>query len=87
MGGSWHAAADCSGNQNDIELAVVLDDDGNAVGGVRTPFVDVPVATLAGVGNTPGFCSLFGTTVPFTQAKLSSLYKSHSAFVAKWTNR
>jgi hypothetical protein len=31
-----------------------------------------------------GFCKLFGTTVPFTAAKLAQLYPTHQAFVKKW---
>jgi len=59
---------------------------GNALGGVRTPLVDVPTATLRGDGNSgPGFCaSLFGTTVPFDDATLTSLYPSHASYVAKF---
>lgn len=65
----------------------VLDDNGDLVGGVRSPAVDVPVTTLTGVpSNTPGFCFLAGSTVPFTAAKLSQLYPTHGAFVAKWTS-
>ena len=42
------------------------DEHGNALGGVRTPVVDVPTATLRGDGNAGAtFCFLFGNTVPF----------------------
>jgi hypothetical protein len=61
------------------------DANGNTLGGVRSPQVDAPVATLGGVGNTPAFCVLFGTTVPFSPAQLSTLYPSHAEFVARWT--
>ncbi len=65
--------------------AVVTDDLGNGVGGVRTPQVDVPVAALSGSGQTgTTFCALFGTTQPFNAAKLAALYPNHDAFVAKW---
>ncbi|MEX1217748.1 MAG: alpha/beta hydrolase domain-containing protein [Acidimicrobiales bacterium] len=49
----------------DIENnAFVLDAKGNATGGIRSPHVDVPVATLSGLGQTgSAFCGLFGTTV------------------------
>jgi hypothetical protein len=63
----------------------VLDADGNAKGGIRTPAVDVPVATLSGLGQTGSqFCFLFGTTVPFSAEKLASLYPTHSQFVTRW---
>jgi len=64
----------------------VLDANGNAEGGIRTPAVDVPVAALSGLGQTgTTFCFLFGTTVPFTAAKLATLYPTHTQFVAQWT--
>jgi hypothetical protein len=64
----------------------VLDSNGNVEGGVRTPAVDVPVATLSGLGQTgSSFCFLFGTTVPFSHSKLKDLYPTHSRFVRKWT--
>ncbi|WP_198543091.1 alpha/beta hydrolase domain-containing protein [Pseudofrankia sp. BMG5.36] len=65
--------------------AFVLDANGNVKGGVRTPAVDVPVATLSGLGQ-PGasFCRLFGTTVPFDAVKLEALYPTHVHFVERW---
>lgn len=65
--------------------APVLDSHGNIVGGVRDPAVDVPVATLTGVPNTPGLCFLGGSTTPFSTATLQSLYPTHRDFVARWT--
>ena len=66
--------------------AFVLDANGNAQGGVRTPGVDAPVAALSGFGQTgtAQFCLLFGTTTPFSAAKLAALYPSHGQFVARW---
>lgn len=62
--------------------SIVLDTLGNAVGGIRTPQVDVPIAKLSGLGQPPGgFCSLFGTTVPLDVATLASLYPTHDAYV------
>lgn len=78
----------------------VTDPNGNALGGVRTPQVQVPVAKLSGVGQPGGssvtqpsqtatvspeaLCQIFGTTVPFSGAQLSALYPTHAAFVEKW---
>lgn len=63
----------------------VLDANGNVKGGVRTPAVDVPVATLSGLGQSgSSFCFLFGTTAPFSAAKLAALYPSHAQFVRRW---
>ena len=63
----------------------VLDANGNVEGGVRTPAVDVPVATLSGLGQSgTSFCFLFGTTTPLSAAKLAALYPSHARFVRRW---
>ena len=48
---------------------------GNAMGGIRSPWVDVPTSTLSGLGQPPGgFAFLFGSTEPFDAAKLAQLY-------------
>jgi hypothetical protein len=70
------------------------DENGNTVGGIRTPFVDTPLATLVGPGadngRAPGapwisiFCSIFGETIPFTADKLASLYPTHEAFASQF---
>jgi len=63
----------------------VTDANGNVEGGIRTPAVDVPVATLSGLGQSgSAFCFLFGTTVPFSAAKLAALYPTHRRFVRVW---
>jgi len=62
------------------------DTNGNTLGGVRSPQVDAPVAAFGGIGNTPAFCVLFGTTVPFSPAHLASLYKNHGTFVSGWSH-
>jgi Alpha/beta hydrolase domain len=54
---------------------LVLDANGDAAGGIRTPWVDVPTARLSGVGNSPGnLGSLVGVTEPFDQVLLDKLY-------------
>jgi hypothetical protein len=63
--------------------AIARDVNGNALGGIRTPQVDVPIATLSGEGQVGElFCILFGTTVPFDDEKLASLYPDHETYVA-----
>ncbi len=61
---------------------------GEAEGGIRTPQVAAPIAVVNGTGDTSnaggGFCKLFGTTVPFSAAKLAQLYPTHADFVNKW---
>ncbi len=65
-----------------------LDQNGEARGGVRTPQVAAPVAVVNGTGDTSnaggGFCRIFGTTIPFSSAKLAQLYPTHQDFVHKW---
>jgi hypothetical protein len=56
-------------------LAYHLDAEGNATGGIRTPWVDAPTAVLSGLGQTGvDFAVLFGRTVPFDEATLAALY-------------
>lgn len=60
-----------------------LDEQGNVVGGIRTPHVDAPAASLRGTGQTgSAFCSLFGTTVPLDEATLAALYPTPGDYVA-----
>ncbi len=62
-----------------------LDAQGNVVGGIRTPQVDVPVAVLSGLGQDgDSFCRLFGTTVPLGADQLVRRYGDHDGFVAAW---
>lgn len=69
----------------DAAAPFALDANGNVKGGIRTPQVDAPVATLSGLGQTgANFCGIFGTTKPFDAAKLAALYPSHAAFVKAW---
>ena len=62
--------------------APVTDENGNILGGIRTAWVDVPIATLT--GNPPAggsFCGLFGTTILFDDAKLAELYPDKQTYV------
>jgi hypothetical protein len=61
------------------------DADGNALGGVRSPQVDAPIAAVTGNQNTgSSFCSLFGTTAPFTATRVRQLYPTNIAFAHAW---
>ena len=68
---------------------VVRDAFGNALGGVRTPFLDVPTATyfptdtVAHTTAFSGFCILYGYSEPFEDAMLDSLYRNHGEYVAR----
>jgi Alpha/beta hydrolase domain len=55
--------------------AVVPDASGNATGGIRTPWVDVPTGRLSGSGNSGNpMVVLFGSSEPFDDATLGRLY-------------
>jgi hypothetical protein len=67
-------------------LTLNRDAHGNALGGVRTPLVAVPIARLDGdINSGSTFCFLFGHTVPFDVAQLAALYPTHRAYVTAFT--
>jgi hypothetical protein len=59
---------------------------GIALGGIRTPPVDVPVADLSGApGPNPStICLLLGSTRPFSAARLAQLYPSRAAYLRRY---
>jgi hypothetical protein len=74
----------------------VLNEYGDVIGGMRTPDMQVPIATLTGGGNTspgaapPGglladVCLFVGTSHPLSQSQLKALYPTHQAYVAAVT--
>jgi hypothetical protein len=72
---------------------VARDRFGNALGGLRTPFVDAPTAaysptdTVAHDTDLAGLCVLLGYDTPFTHARLRYLYASHAAYLASVTRQ
>lgn len=59
-----------------------LDELGNVLGGIRTNYVDVPVAVLSGLGQMgESFCRIFGTTRLFDDAELAELYPTHQSYL------
>ncbi len=84
-------------------LPIVRDDDGNAVGGVRTPWVDVPAATyLPHSTPRPGAClpadsapytdpaflaDLIGHMVPYSEGALERRYLSRSGYMTRFVAR
>jgi hypothetical protein len=67
--------------------AVARDQFGNALGGLRTPFLDAPTATYVPFDTArPGgsvFCILDGYNVPFDHTTLSALYRNHGQYVSQ----
>jgi hypothetical protein len=70
---------------------IVRDRFGNALGGLRTPFVDVPTATFSPIDDSAhatqfsGLCPLIGFSTPFGHATLHALYPNHPDYVARVT--
>jgi hypothetical protein len=62
---------------------VATDQYGNGIGGVRSPYVDVPIATY--VTHTPGqaVCRNLGYKVDFDWTRLETLYGSSKNYAAK----
>lgn len=68
-------------------VTFAFDSNGNVLGGIRTPFVDAPIAKLSGLSaGGPGFCVLFGSTTPFGEAQLTGLYRSHAVYVQRFAS-
>ena len=59
----------------------VLDAFGNVMGGLRSPYVDVPTSRWLGSSTGASFCFIAGHEVPFDQATLERLYPTHRAYV------
>ena len=72
--------------------ALALDEYGNAKGGVRNVWVDVPIATYGvfGKGRTTAqdrLCQLAGTKVPLAAPTLQSLYSSQAQYASRVEQR
>ncbi len=67
-------------------VAVAVDEDGIAVGGVRTPPTDVPAEVLSGApGPNPStICLLLGSTRPFSAQQLAARYPDASAYMREY---
>lgn len=63
------------------------DDYGIALGGIRTPDVDVPTATLSGAApeGASQICSILGSTVAFKEETLYSLYPTRQDYLDRYT--
>lgn len=67
---------------NEAGTGFLYDAVGNVQGGVRTPYVDAPIARLSGEGQGgAGLCFLFGTTELFDATQRATLYPSHDIYV------
>jgi len=73
-------------------LAITRDTDGNALGGIQLSEHDIATAENSATNSadltvTPnpggGFCGLFGTHVPFSEVRLSQLYRNHGRYISQ----
>ena len=93
----WIRTGDAPASQPRITMTsateIARDGWGDALGGMRTPQVEVPVATLSGEGQSgASFCGLFGTTVPIEENQLAMTVpvdppgaSAHQSFVTAWS--
>jgi hypothetical protein len=65
---------------------IVRDADGIALGGIRTPPVDVPVDVLSGAPGPSAaiLCLLLGSTTPLPDARLAELYLNRAAYEKRY---
>jgi hypothetical protein len=59
----------------------VLDKHGNVIGGIRSPYVDVPTAQWTGSSTGASFCFIAGHEKPFAAARLKELYPTRATYV------
>lgn len=94
---NWAAGGPAPPAAERIELTgeppvIARDDLGIAIGGVRNPLVDVPVATLTGDppggasledlrAGSAGICVLFGQTIPFDRTTLLARHGTADAYL------
>lgn len=85
--------ADDEGADDEGTVVIVRDEIGMAIGGVRNPLVDVPVAVVTGEpyenvessgGQFSGVCFLFGQTIPLDAETLTEMYGSADEYVAEF---
>lgn len=78
--------------QRDFFGSIKRDADGNALGGLRLPELDAPVAKYGVSNSTTGslaFLDVFacvagGSTTPFSTSRLTGLYPTHDDYVRKY---
>jgi hypothetical protein len=84
----WVTEGEAPPEGSRIELddsgAITRDEDGNAVGGIRLPPVDVPAAALSGDPGAEGrLCGLFGSTRFFPPEVLAERYGTRDDYLER----
>jgi hypothetical protein len=64
-----------------VNGAPLLDAFGNVIGGLRSPYVDVPTSRWLGSSTGASFCFIAGHEEPLPAATLRQLYPTHRAYV------
>jgi Alpha/beta hydrolase domain len=85
---AWARGGTAPATATPIEVrdgAIVRDGLGLALGGIRTPAVDVPIASLTGEApaDRSVLCSLFGASTPLQAQVLAARYPTHAGYVAE----
>lgn len=62
----------------------VTDRLGNATGGVRSPFLDVPTATYTTARSGPMTCRSLGFKTPFDWARLETIYRTSREYAGRF---
>lgn len=58
-----------------------VDEFGNVRGGIRTPYVDAPLARFGGIGEGNIMCMIFGTMEKFSPAQLAAMYPTRAHYL------
>jgi hypothetical protein len=69
----------------DPKNEIKRDANGNAIGGVRMPYIEVPIATYTGYLTAGGMGGVTGAKKPFAQETIKTLYPDHGTYVAKFS--
>jgi hypothetical protein len=69
----------------DAKLEVARDARGNAIGGVRMPYINAPKAAYTGYLTPGGMGGVMGAKRPFSAEMLKSLYTDQAAYAAKFS--
>lgn len=69
---------------DESKSALMLDADGNAMGGLRPPALSAPLGQYLGSNKGAGFCYLIGGFLPFTGEQLMQRYGTRAALIDQY---
>jgi hypothetical protein len=72
-------------NPGTPQAVLATDEYGNAVGGVRSPYLEVPTATYHATTPGPGTCGNLGRKEAFTWERLETVYGGYTKFAARFS--